>query len=46
VDFLLPTVKLSCEKEGDKEKRKTIEKITRKGCPGLRRRATSSHLPK
>jgi hypothetical protein len=34
-DFLSTTVMLSCEKEGDDEKRK----ITRKGGPGFRRRA-------
>jgi hypothetical protein len=32
--FLSTTVKLTCKKEGDEEKRKTVEKITRKGGPG------------
>jgi hypothetical protein len=31
--FLSTTVKLSCKKERDEEKRKTVEKITRKGGP-------------
>jgi hypothetical protein len=32
-DFLLTTVEVSCEKEGDKKERRTSEKRTEEGCP-------------
>ena len=32
--FFIEHLKLSCKKEEDEEKRKTVEKITRKGGPG------------
>jgi hypothetical protein len=37
--FLSTTFELSCEKEGDGEKKRIVEKITRKEGPGLRRHA-------
>jgi hypothetical protein len=36
--FLSTTVEPSCEKEGDEKKRKTGEKKTEEGSPGLKRR--------
>jgi hypothetical protein len=39
--FSITTVELTIKEEGDEEKRKTVEKITRKEGPGLRRLACS-----